>query len=124
MKIIFCILISCVFLSTTKSKENNAKQIAQNEEYLKLLVESPQLSIRCKNLLNKRQNFIETKYSLMKFKQSNDHLLRVAPVNKLVVRKKLKINEIKIAHEVKLNKFKIKNIEENIIRNGCPGLLF
>jgi uncharacterized GH25 family protein len=86
------------------------------------IITDPALSYRCKALLKQRKEKIKTKQKLKSMLQRNNKLLKQTPQNKKTLITKLSISKNEITNYLSLTKLKIKSMEENIIRKGCPGI--
>ncbi len=86
-------------------------------------IEDPAFSRRCKDLLMKRNEKIEHKNKLGALKLKNEQLQKQTPKNKEIIRTSLGKNHLKLVQEFKMTEYNIENIEEDIIRRGCSGLI-
>lgn len=86
------------------------------------IITDPALSYRCKALLKERDEKIKTKQKLKSMLQRNAKLLKQTPKNKKTLIAKLSISKNEITNFLSLTELKIKSMEENIIRKGCPGI--
>lgn len=103
-------------------EQGKLKDIISGSNILRELIENPSLSLHCKDLLKTR----DLKYKhLQKIKSLNKRtelLLKKTPPHKKIIRKKAELSKLQLVNEKKLTNFKIANIEEKIIRSGCPGI--
>ena len=94
------------------------------QEWSNSVVTDPAISSRCENLAEKRQRKILHKQKLVALEKRNLRLQKVTPENKLTVRRELSTNLNQIRNELTLVLMKIEQLEEDIIRKGCPGIRF
>ncbi|EQC50340.1 hypothetical protein M899_2520 [Bacteriovorax sp. BSW11_IV] len=52
----------------------------------------------------------------------NVKLQEFTPAQKKSIKRKLKSNESHLRHELELTNLKINRLEEDIVRQGCPGI--
>jgi hypothetical protein len=78
---------------------------ASNLDNIRNVITDPAVSKRCKALITERNQKIENKQKLTS-----------------LLRKKLEITKISLQNNLRLTKFRIKSMEENIVRKGCPGI--
>ena len=86
------------------------------------IINDPSISRRCQSLLQKRQKKIDIKNRLQGLKLRNERLQKITPKNKVSVKTKLERNLGRIGRELRLVKLKITDLEETIVRQGCPGI--
>ncbi len=82
----------------------------------------PALSIRCKELHTQRSEKIKNQQKLNGLLQRNQLLIKKTPTSREIAIAKLKATQIKIKNELNLTTLNIENLEETLIRAGCPGL--
>jgi hypothetical protein len=87
------------------------------------IINDPKLSLRCQNLLKERREKIKLTQRTRALIERTDSLIkkhsysrREAPKQKALIAKR------QLNHNLELFSLKVKNIEENIIRSGCPGV--
>jgi hypothetical protein len=89
---------------------------------VKDIIRDPVISQRCKILLKRRSKKIRVQQKLnamiLRNKKAHDEL---KPSQK-VTRQKLQLNKTQLRNNLKLVKLRIKSMEENIVRQGCPGI--
>ena len=110
MKIVF--IASCLVFSLHASNLDNILDV----------ITDPAVSKRCKALITERNQKIENKQKLTSLLRRNTKLLNKVKVNQKLVTKKLEITKISLQNNLRLTKFRIKSMEENIVRKGCPGI--
>lgn len=86
-------------------------------------IDDPAFSRRCKDLLEKRTDKIDHKNKLSSLRLKNEYLQKKTKKNKEIIHSSLAKNHLKLVHEIKMADFNIENIEEDIIRRGCSGLI-
>jgi hypothetical protein len=99
----------------------SAASIATNVE--EAIVTDPSISRRCEALATKRTQKVKHRQRLTFLKLRNVKLQKITPKNKISIKDKLEDNLLSIKKELALTNLKIQNIEEDIIRRGCPGLI-
>jgi PP-loop superfamily ATP-utilizing enzyme len=82
------------------------------------------LDIKCREMLDRHKKKSEIKNRMVELISKAQKLLKNANPNKKTARAKLDITVINIKRELKLLRMDIKKEEENIIRQGCPGIQF
>ncbi len=87
-----------------------------------IIITDPSITSRCKAMLEKRQDLLSVKQKLIALKKRNDNLLKKTPEEKKSIIEKSQKAGRMLAKEAELNQFKLQNIEEEIIKNGCPGI--
>lgn len=86
------------------------------------LVADPNLSSRCRELLKDRNDKVATRQRLTGLLQRNQLLLKQTPESRSLMNKRLKANDITLRNELYLTTLQVQNMEEAIIRSGCPGI--
>ena len=87
------------------------------------VINDPKLSLRCQNLLKDRREKIElTQKTRSLVERTNDLLKRNDYSSREAPKEKAKIALRQLNHNLELFNLKVKNIEEKIIRSGCPGV--
>jgi Tfp pilus assembly protein PilO len=86
------------------------------------ILKDPVISSRCKALIKERNKKIQVKQKLFSLIKRNEKLLKLAPRNKESAIMKLEVNASKLQNKLRLTKFSIQSMEENIVRQGCPGM--
>jgi nitric oxide reductase activation protein len=109
MKTIVILLFT--FLATASSLDN-----------IRDIIKDPSVSKRCKALISERNQKIQTKQKLSSLLKRNKKLLNQVKKRQQVVTKKLEITKISLENNLRLTKYRIKSMEENIVRKGCPGI--
>ena len=89
---------------------------------VKDIIRDPVISQRCKILLKRRAEKIRVQQKLnamiLRNKKANDEL----KPSQRVTRQKLELNKAQLRNNLDLVRLRIKSMEENIVRQGCPGI--
>ncbi len=86
------------------------------------IIRTPVISQRCKSMLEDRREKISNQNRLSGLLQRNERLQNQLKPNQQVVRRKLILNATRIENNLRLAKMKLKSMEEQILRKGCPGI--
>lgn len=86
------------------------------------LISDPIISLRCKNLLRDRSQKILVQQKLSAMILRNEKLTTSLKPNQQVLKHKLELNKTQLSNNLRLTKIRIKSMEEDIIRKGCPGI--
>ena len=86
------------------------------------VIEDPVISRRCKSLLRERTKKISIKQRLSAMILRNSRLTEKLKPNQQVAKQKLDLNKTQIENNLKLTQIRIRAMEEDIIRKGCPGI--
>lgn len=92
------------------------------QDFQRSVITDPSLSRRCEALLEERNFKVQNKQRLESMIVRNQSLQRVAPENKVKARKKLERHLARVQQERELTLLQIQDIEETIVRQGCPGI--
>jgi nitric oxide reductase activation protein len=95
---------------------------ASNFDNIRDIIKDPSVSKRCRSLITERNQKIQTKQKLAALLKRNDKLLEQVKKRQQVVTKKLEITRMSLENNLRLTKYRIKSMEENIVRKGCPGI--
>ena len=95
---------------------------ASAQDYKKTVVTDPGISRRCDALMKERTQKIDHKQKISGLLERNKRLLKLTPLERKSLRKKLKKNFKRLTQELRHTLNQIQNREENIIRKGCPGI--
>ena len=95
---------------------------ASSLDNIKDIIKDPSVSKRCKSLITQRSQKIQTKQKLTSLLKRNKKLLERVKKRQQVVTKKLEVTKISLENNLRLTKYRIKSMEENIVRKGCPGI--
>ena len=89
---------------------------------IKDLIRDPALSFRCKALLSQRNDKVLVRQKLEALYKRTKSLWKKTPSRRTTMRKKLKLTGRQIKNQLQLSKMRIRHMEEDIIRKGCPGI--
>lgn len=95
---------------------------AYAQDYKKTVVTDPAISRRCDALMKQRYEKIDHKQKITGLLERNKRLIKLTPLERKTLRKKLKKNFKRLTQELRHTLNQIQNREENIIRKGCPGI--
>ena len=85
-------------------------------------ISDPSISANCRELLKQRNDRLTFKQRLIALRLRAENLIKKSPPERKSILTKLKINRDSVIREAKLMQIKISNLEEKIIRKGCPGI--
>lgn len=86
------------------------------------IIKDPSVSKRCKSLIHERDEKIHTQQKINSLILRNKKLLKRAQSNQVSAIKRLEITQTSLENNLRLTKYRIKAMEENIVRKGCPGI--
>lgn len=86
------------------------------------VITDPSITARCRGMLEKREHLREIKQKLVALKKRNENLIQKTPEEKKSLKEKAIKTGRMLARESELNQLKLQNMEEEIIKNGCPGI--
>ena len=89
---------------------------------LRDLIRDPVVSRRCKALLVERDEKVKIKQRLNAMLLRNQKLQKSLKSSQAITMKRLQLNEIQLRNNYRLTEIKVKAMDENIIRKGCPGV--
>lgn len=95
---------------------------AQDGEFHSPDYSKPILSLRCKELLKERDLKVKTLQKYNSLLQRNRDMVKKAPKAKPSFHNRLDSTQVKIQSQITQTEESIKNMEENIVRSGCPGI--
>jgi siroheme synthase len=87
-----------------------------------VVLDDPMVSLHCKELIKERNMKLDVKHRLNSFLQRNRDLIKRSPKNKKTAILTLESNQKKVKTALHDTLVRIKQMEENIVRNGCPGI--
>jgi hypothetical protein len=111
MKIFFTVM----FLALTRS-------YAQEVYLMQDAINRPATSLRCKEMLSERDDKVRVQQKLNALMQRNLDLIKKNPKANQSMQSRLQASLIKVKNELHLTTLNIQNMEENIVRSGCPGI--
>jgi hypothetical protein len=83
---------------------------------------SPRIGRFCQDLLKKRLATISLKQKAQAMLRRVESVSKETPPNKRSVREKLSYIYTSVNQKLRLLEYQINNLEEKIVRNGCPGV--
>jgi hypothetical protein len=86
------------------------------------IITDPSVTKRCDELTNKRKKKLDHKARLQALEQRAKRLLKKTPKKKQSVKKKVKHTLRNTIRELIVTRKKIRKLEEQIVRQGCPGI--
>ncbi|EQC46640.1 hypothetical protein [Bacteriovorax sp. Seq25_V] len=86
------------------------------------IITDPSISRRCDELIEKRKQKINHRMRLTYILERSKKLRKDTPEPKVSIKEKLTETMLGIIKELKLTNLRIADLEENIIRRGCPGI--
>lgn len=92
------------------------------QDFERSVITDPAISRRCESMLEQRRQKIQNKQRLDALIVRNQTLQRSAPDNKVSVLKDLDQHLNRVQQERRLTLMQIQDIEETIVRQGCPGI--
>jgi len=107
------LLIASIFLVNVRIYAQTAQEV---------IIADPSVTSRCKGMLEKREELQSIKQKLIGLKKRNQNLLRKIPLEKKSLKNKAENSAKMLARESELNQLKLQNKEDEIIKNGCPGI--
>lgn len=99
-----------------------ARLSAQTDSSVKEILTDPNLSTRCKELMQERNDKIKIRQKLSSLLQRNQNLLKQTPSMRKAMRSSLQSNQVTVRNELYLATLQVQSMEETIIRSGCPGI--
>lgn len=86
------------------------------------ILTDPALSRRCKDLLYDRNQKVALKQKIVSLIKRNEDILKRAPQNRTTALGRLKKSLNKLNQEKTITELEVQSMEENIIKQGCPGI--
>lgn len=86
------------------------------------IIEDPTVSLRCKRLLEERNEKIGYQQRLKALLKRTQKLEKHSAKNRESALKQVEIAQTEIENDIRLTSMRIQSMEENIIRKGCPGI--
>jgi hypothetical protein len=87
------------------------------------IITDPKVSLRCKEMLKNRNEKIQLKQKLKGLIKRTNRIIKRNNKARLSALQSIRRTNRKVKQEHYLTVLRIKSLEENIIRKGCPGLL-
>lgn len=86
------------------------------------IIRDPTISRRCKSLIEARNEKVKVHQRLNSLLKRSEKLSRRVKPKQKTVRQRLDLNLNEIQNNIRLSRLRIKTMEENIVRRGCPGI--
>ncbi len=101
-----------------------AQNTPRNDDFdtIQGLIKDPVISRRCKSLLKERTKKMKIKQRLSAMMLRNDKLSNQLKPTQKTLSQRLKIHQTRLSNNFRLTELRIKSMEEDIIRKGCPGI--
>lgn len=85
------------------------------------IVVDPTIRLRCESLQIKKNKKLENKEGLLRALEKNKRLLKETPYNRTSIREKLTKNQENLIDLINSRSVQIKNLNDFIVRRGCPA---
>lgn len=89
---------------------------------IKDIIHDPAISRRCKALLEQRSEKVRGQQKLNSLILRNRKLQEKLRESQKTVRTRLELNKVQLRNNLRLVQMRLKSMEENIVRKGCPGI--
>ena len=86
------------------------------------IITDPAVSKRCKYLIDRRNDKIQVQQRLNSLLQRSEKLLLRTKPEEKSIKTNLEFAKTRIENTLSLTKLKVRKMEENIVRKGCPGI--
>ena len=86
------------------------------------IIRDPTVSKRCKALIEARNEKIRTHQRLNALLKRTKKLNKIVKKNQVTAKHRIDITQTEVKNNIRLTKLRIKTMEENIVRKGCPGI--
>ena len=83
----------------------------------------PGTSFHCENLINSRNENLKVKQKLINLLERNSQLIRYTPKEREAAYQNLAFLRGEIKFKLEQRIFRIKAVEEKIVRSGCPSMI-
>ena len=98
-----------------------APVVFAQRDLIKDVIGDPALTYRCQELIKDRNAKVKIQQRLNSLLHRTKKLLKSTPSNKRSIRQRLKMSRAQLKNEIRLSNLKVRSMEENIVRQGCPG---
>lgn len=95
---------------------------ASSQEWRTTVITDPSISSRCESLAKKRLETVDHKQKLQGLNLRTLNLINRMPKNRITLRRDVENTRSKVINELELIRLRIQNLEEHIVRQGCPGI--
>jgi len=109
--IIFILLVLC-----------SGQALTQQVDGVRDIIKDPSVSRRCKSLIEARNEKIRTHQKLNALLNRSKKLNKIVKKNQITAKSRIDLTKTEISNNIRLTKLRIKTMEENIVRKGCPGI--
>lgn len=96
--------------------------LTQQVDGVRDIIRDPSISRRCKSLIEERNEKIRTHQRLNALLNRSKKLQKIVKQNQVTAKSRIDITKTEIINNIRLTKLRIKTMEENIVRKGCPGI--
>tara|TARA_Y100000385_G_C12799087_1_gene511032 strand:+ start:300 stop:644 length:345 start_codon:yes stop_codon:yes gene_type:complete len=96
--------------------------LTQQVDGVRDIIRDPSISRRCKSLIEARNEKIRTHQRLNALLKRSKKLEKIVKKNQVTAKSRVDITKTEITNNIRLTKLRIKTMEENIVRKGCPGI--
>jgi hypothetical protein len=86
------------------------------------IITDPSVTLRCKELIKERTAKVLIKQKMKDLLKRTEKMIAKTPRHKKTVISKLRLTYQELRNEIYLINIVIRNMEENIVRKGCPGI--
>jgi hypothetical protein len=86
------------------------------------IIRDPTVSRRCKSLIEARNEKIRAHQKLNALLKRSEKIQKMAKDNQVTARQRIEITQNEIENNLRLSELRIKTMEEDIVRKGCPGI--
>ena len=96
--------------------------LTQQVDGVRDIIRDPSISRRCQALIEARNEKIRTHQRLNALLNRSKKLEKIVKKNQVTAKSRVDITKTEITNNIRLTKLRIKTMEENIVRKGCPGI--
>lgn len=100
----------------------SSNALTQQVDGVRDIIRDPSVSRRCKALIAARNEKIRTHQKLNALLKRSKKLEKIIKKNQISAKSRIDITKTEISNNIRLTKLRIKTMEENIVRKGCPGI--
>lgn len=107
---------------TPAQQASAPKKLLRPTQWQGSVITDPLITKRCEKLLESRQWHLQQKNKLAELIARNLDLQKSVPRNRKTLQEQIDRTFRDLKKEMRLKKIKLYNIEEKIIRSGCPSI--
>lgn len=96
--------------------------LTQQVDGVRDIIRDPSVSRRCRALIQARNEKMRSHQKLNALLNRSKKLQKRVKSNQITAKSRIEITKTEISNNIRLTKFRIKTMEENIVRKGCPGI--